>query len=278
MNAIAVVSMPGEYAGTRRDETADVRQRVLLRMLGHPLVLAPGILGATALAACWAAGFKVDMGLFAGLAGLLASAGVFVTRLVLDGGETARTIFAEIAGKKQAAQQARLDDLDQRLVAADGDPRPEEALRDMRSLVKAFEELEAEVDSTRLSMVLEINEKVRDLHERTIFSLEQTLKLGAMAQRLQIKAARQPIIAQRERLVTEILAGVKQLGDAYAALQRLGTGEAMDAGLSSLRADLDASLSMAGRVEDRLRDLLEEPTAPIEPPSAKSPQKREEPT
>ena len=82
--------MPGEYAGTRRDETADVRQRVLLRMLGHPLVLAPGILGATALAACWAAGFKVDMGLFAGLAGLLASAGVFVTRLVLDGGDGRR--------------------------------------------------------------------------------------------------------------------------------------------------------------------------------------------
>jgi hypothetical protein len=72
------------------------------------------------------------LGLFAGLAGILGSAGVYLTRLILDDGKTARDVLADEELGEQRAAQAALDDLDRRLVAADQDPRPETALRHAR--------------------------------------------------------------------------------------------------------------------------------------------------
>src|SRR4030095_4023513 len=87
-----------------------IRRRIFLRLLGHTLVIAPAVLGATAWTAIWALSLPSGLGLFAGLAGVLGSAGVYLTRLILDDGKTARDVLADEELGEQKAAQAALDD------------------------------------------------------------------------------------------------------------------------------------------------------------------------
>jgi len=240
-----------------------IRRRIFLRLLGHPLVIAPSVLGATAWTAIWALSLPSGLGLFAGLAGILGSAGVYLTRLILDDGKTARDVLADEELGEQKAAQAALDDLDRRLVAADQDPRPETALRDMRALLRAFDEFAGKTDSLNAPAVIEVRSRVQQIFNQTVRSLEQTLRLGDTAKQLSMAAARKPLLQQREKIIADVEACTKQLGDTLAALQTLGSGARSNNELSRLRDELDQSLQIAGRVEDRLNSLLNQTESDI---------------
>jgi hypothetical protein len=240
-----------------------VRKRILVRLLGHPLVIAPSVLGVSACTAIWALSWPTGLGLFASLAGVLGSAGVYVTRLILDDGKTARAVVAEEAQQEQLAAQARLDDLDKRLVAADADPRPETALRDMRSLVHAFDEFASHVDGVQSAAIVDVRSRVQQLFDQSVRSLEQTLRLGDTAKKLEMAEARKPLLTQREKIIKDVEACVKQLGDTLAALQQLDTGTQSTRELRRLRDELDQSLEIAGRVESRLNSLLDQTESDI---------------
>lgn len=235
-----------------------IRKRVFLRLLGSPFVLAPLVLGSTACTAIWALGIKPAFGWFAVLAGFLGAAGAYLTRLIFDGGRTAQAVLADLEREERQARQATLDDLDRRLTQADNDPRPEVALRDLRELAQAFEEFAGRADEVHLPVVVEVRSRVRQLFDQSIRSLEQTLKLGDIGLRLKLPEARQPILEQREKIVADIQASVKQLGGTLAALQRLQTGSQNQSELARLRDELDQSLQLAGRVEERLNALWDQ--------------------
>jgi hypothetical protein len=55
----------------------------------------------------------------------------------------------------------------------------------------------------------------------------------------------------------------KQLGDTLAALQGLDSGDRSNHELSRLRDELDQSLQIANRVEDRLNSLLDQTESDI---------------
>jgi len=247
-----------------------IRRRIFLRLLGHPLVIAPSVLGATAWTAIWALSLPSGLGLFAGLAGILGSAGVYLTRLILDDGKTARDVIADEELGEQKAAQAALDDLDRRLVAADDDPRPETALRDMRALLRAFDEFAGKTDSLNAPAVIEVRSRVQQIFDQTIRSLEQTLRLGDTAKQLSMPAARKPLLQQREKIIADVEACTKQIGGTLAALQRLDSGDPSNHELSRLRDELDQSLQIANRVEDRLNSLLDQTDSDIrsQPPRA----------
>ena len=241
----------------------EVRKKIFLRLLGHPLVIAPSVLGVTAWTAMWALSLPSGLGLFAGLAGVLGSGGVYLTRILMDDGKTARAVIAEEEQQEQKAAQAALDDLDRRLVEADDDPRPETALRDMRALVSAFDEFAEKADSVHAPAVIEIRSRVQQIFEQTVRSLEQTLRLGETAKQLSLAAARKPLLQQRDKIIEEVEACTKQLGHTLAALQRFGSRDGSSNELSQLRDGLDQSLQIAGRVEDRLNSLLDQTQSDI---------------
>jgi hypothetical protein len=233
-------------------------------LLGHPLVIAPSVLRCHRLSpAIWALSRHPVWACFAGLAGSLGSAGVYLTRLILDDGKTARDVLADEELGEQKAAQAVLDDLDRRLVAADSDPRPETALRDMRALLRAFDEFAGKTDSLNAPAVIEVRSRVQQIFNQTIRSLEQTLRLGDTAKQLSMAAARKPLLQQREKIIADVEACTKQLGDTLAALQTLGSGARSENALSRLRDELDQSLQIASRVEDRLNSLLDQTESDI---------------
>jgi hypothetical protein len=238
-----------------------IRKRVLLRTLGSLAVVAPFMLGMTALTAVWALGGRGGLGLFAALVGLLGAAGAFVTQLLFRGEKLARQVTDELAGEEAAAQQRSLDVLDHQLSTADDDPRPETALRDLRALVTAFEEAEAAASTEHLSMVVEIRARVDELFEQCVHSLGQTDKLCSTAQRLNSQAARKPLLAQREKIIAEVQATIKQLSETLVGLQSLGSRQGPSTELTRLREELDQSLAVAKTVEDKVQSLLNESQA-----------------
>jgi len=238
-----------------------IRKRVLLRTLGSPLVVGPFMLGMTALTAMWALGGRVGLGLFAALAGLLGAAGAFVTQLLFGGEKLARRVTDELAGEEAALAQKSLDALDQQLSTTDDDPRPETALRDLRALVTAFAEAETTARTEHLPAVVEIRARVGELFSQCVHSLEQTDKLRGTAQRLNSPAARKPLLAQRERIIAEVQATVKQLSETLVGLQSLGSRQGPSPELSRLREELDQSLAVAKTVEDKVQSLLNESLA-----------------
>lgn len=251
----AVPVLPGW--GVMPDER-QLRNKVLLRLLGHPAVLTPAVLGTSA--GIWFLGFagRPVFGVLAALAGVLTAAGAYLVRVRFDRGRTAGRVMAELELQQHATWESRLDALDRRLVQADQDPRPEAALRDLRALLRAFEQVVRQCGDAHLATALEVRSRVRRLFEQSVQALEQTMKLHATARQLQLSAGRDPILAERERILADIQAGISKLGATLVALQRLGDGFQARGELTRLRDALDDSLQLAHRVEQRLHDLLDD--------------------
>ena len=235
-----------------------LKKRVLWRLLGSPLTVLPFMLGMTTLTASWAMDWKPGVGLFAGLTGTLCAVGTFFTRLFVSGEDITRRVATELEQEDQLARQKALDELDKRLTAADKDPRPETALRDLRALVKALEEGTSDYNRFNAGTVVEIHSRVGQLFDHCVESLRQTDRLWQTAQQLHTPAARKPILDQREKIVCEVQASIKQLSDTLVAIQSLGGGERADRQLSRLRDELDQSLAIAKTVEERVNDLVKD--------------------
>jgi hypothetical protein len=235
-----------------------LRKRVWLRLLGSPLTIVPFLLGMTTLTTTWALDWKPGIGMFAGLAGLLAAGGAFLTRLLLSAGRVTREVATQLEREDQDARQRSLDELDRRLSSADQDPRPEAALRDLRALVKAFEEGATDYSRSNAGSVIDIHSRVGELFDHCVESLCQTERLWQTAQKLNTVAARKPILHQREKIIEEIQASIKQLSDTLVALQTLGAGDRSPAELGRLRDELDQSLAVAKTVEERVNNLVKE--------------------
>jgi hypothetical protein len=178
-------------------------------------------------------------------------------------------LAASIRTMEQEEHQRRevvLDNLQQRLVSADDDPRPEAALQDLRALLRAFEELAERSELIALQALVEVRAKVHQLFDESVQAFEQTLKLHAMAQELQTPAARKSILEQRESIIKEVQTSIQQISEALRALQRMGAGGHSSAELTRLRAELDESLALANKVESRIDSLLDQ-TVYSDPPS-----------
>lgn len=235
----------------------DVRREIVIRTLGHPVVVAPTLLGATALAAAWALSIPTGIGVFALVAGLLGSAGAYTTRLVLDGGRTAKKILDERELKKSQARQAALDDLDRRLTTCDKDPKPETALRDIRELAKAIDRLSESCSPSAMPAAIDIRSKAFEILDQSVRALEATIQLGETASRLAIPSARKAILQRRKSMVEEVEASAKRLGEALAGLQRLDAADGTEAELGRIRSELDESLRIAAAVGERMNSILD---------------------
>jgi hypothetical protein len=233
----------------------DVQRRVLMRLAANPIVLTPAMIGFMGMISAWAFNFKnTSLFLFGGIAGMLIGAGAFVSKLLLAGKSTAQKILTEIEHEQNLAHQEELDHLEQVLIQSDQDPRPEEALRDIRALVDNFESLEKNAPSAQWSIMVDVRLQVESLFSHSVRLLEQTHHLWETAAKLSSDAAKQPVLEQREQIIHEIQCCVKQLSHSLVSLQKLGHVEASTTDLKKMRQELDASLEVASKVEARMKD------------------------
>jgi hypothetical protein len=76
--------------------------------------------------------------------------------------------------------------------------------------------------------------------------------------------AREPVLAQREKMIADVTESIRQLGKVLAGIEALKAGESVHSDLARIRGELDQRLAVAKKVEERMRSLEKQ----IEPSGA----------
>lgn len=236
----------------------EFRKRFLIEMVCSPFTLVPFVLGTTLLMASWALALRSGVAVFAGIAAILGSAGMFFTRFLLGSEKVAKKVVDELERDIQKQRERDLDDLEKRL-GNDGDPRTESALRDLRALARAFRETREWSDSLKAQPTLDILAGVEQLFGRCVVLLERTLTLWYTARKINSSEARTPILEQREQIIGDVGESIKQLGRILAGIQSIRVGESGErSDVRRIRNELDQSLEVARMVEKRMQAFSQE--------------------
>jgi hypothetical protein len=232
-------------------DSAQVRRRVLLKLATSPSALVPFLAGATLLVISWALDLRSGGAVFAGIVSVLIGAGLFLTRLFAGSDGLEKAVLADMQEEARQAREKELDQLDKDL-GKDGDPRTEQILRDLRVLTAALEQDKIWSSGMNLQSGFDLAEGVDQLFRGGVAALRKALELWKTARDIATPDARKPILARRERLIEELRTSVGHLGKILAEVQAMGSSEASDQQLQNVRRELDASLDVAKRVEQRM--------------------------
>ncbi|MEN0110773.1 MAG: hypothetical protein AAF805_08620, partial [Planctomycetota bacterium] len=225
----------------------EVKKKVLLDLFVSPWTLPPIVGGLTAWMLSWAVGGDPTMNLV-GLAGVLVGVGVQASRIVWGIEGLTEKAHDYVEGKQKAARAAELDRLEEKL-SQDEDPRSEESLRRLRALRRLFHE-----DPPKTAGAIAIRDQVQRLFEASVRQLERSYDLWEKARRLPAGTGR-PLLDQRRRAVDEVVRTVNHLAktvERYHEMQQ-GADEADD--LARLREELDATIEVARRADERIEEL-----------------------
>jgi paraquat-inducible protein B len=212
-------------------------------------VALPLVAGASAWLISWAANGVTSLNI-AGLALVLGGVGWMATRFIFFTDDVAAKILREEAEKIVKAEEEKLDQLQFRL-RSDRDYRTKDYLTLLRTCRSDFEEFAKQPGIVIQSQ--EIIKQVRQLFWSATDQLEQSLKLYMLAERL-TGDEKKKIQAQRENTLEEIRVSIEHMQSAVKHYQELMNKE-QQSDLGSLRDELDASLRIAKRTEERMREL-----------------------
>ncbi len=227
----------------------DFRSRIASELLWAPSVALPLVAGASAWLMSWAVGGTAVLNI-AGLALVLGGVGWLATRVIFLTDDVVAKILRDDAAKVIQAEEDKLDQLQFRL-RSDRDYRTKDYLTLLRTCRSEFEEFARKPGIAIQSQ--EIVKQVRQLFWSATEQLEQSLKLHALAERLSGEEKKK-VIEQRENTLGEIRASIEHMQSAVKHYQELMNKE-QQSDLGSLRDELDASLRVAKRTEERMREL-----------------------
>ena len=227
----------------------DFRSRIARELLWAPSVALPLVAGTSAWLISWAVGGAAVLNI-AGLALVLGGVGWLATRVIFLADDVAAKILRDDAAKVIKAEEDKLDHLQFRL-RSDRDFRTKDYLTLLRTCRSEFEEF-----ARRPGIVIqsqEIVKQVRQLFWSATDQLEQSLKLHALAERLSGDEKKR-ILEQREHTLGEIQVSIEHMQSAVKHYQEL-MDKVQQSDLGSLRDELDASLRVAKRTEELMREL-----------------------
>lgn len=222
-----------------------------------PWVLLPALGGASGLIVSWAVGGG-PLGTVAGLAGILGGVGALATRWIFGTEAAAAKVHAELEAEQVRAKDRQLDDLAGRLLQ-DEDPRTEELLGELRRLYAQFQPQGRWSNGLSLHAASEIRSQVEKLFQGCIICLERSLDLYQSSKEMETRSGKKQAKEARKRVLEEVEASIEQLArtlDEVAALSLVGPDQ--EEHLARVRQELDQSLEVARRVEERMKSLEED--------------------
>ena len=197
------------------------------------------------------------VGLFASLCLGLIAVGAFGTRAMLSTERITNRVMSQMLKEKETLRTAYLDRLNDRL-KADGDPRPEALLRDLRLIMDQNRTDLRAPDAVVSRQMVEVATKSDRLYQSCIRSLERTAELWDIAQRMATPIGRETTMQRRERLVLEVEASVRHLGKIFDGVQSLGLVHDDVNEMGRIRGELDRTLESARRIEERMQQIDDE--------------------
>lgn len=235
----------GKAGGTLDIEALE--RRVRLKLLSSPATVLPVLAGVTAIGASW--GFELSpLFAFGGVVAALAGIGVLATRILGGARKAAGEALAEIKTEAAKEREAAFSALKARLLA-DGDPRTETLLQDLRLLADRFKE--------RHAGDFELVHGIEQLFEACVHTLEQSLELAEASRGIGNPEARRTLAARREELLEEVERSVVELSRAVAQAEAGPGGERPD--LSGLRKQIEERTRIDMKVRETMRALEIDP-------------------
>lgn len=234
----------------------EVQRRVFREIFLAPSVVLPIVGGVSAWLLSWAADGIPTLTL-AGLVGVLGGLGWMATRAIFRTEQITIQTIQQLQQQEMEAEQAELDRLEE-LLEQDDDDRDQELLKLLRLQRAHFQEIAKQPGLIVRSQ--DVLLKVDQLFRASVNNLYESYRLWLQSRELS-KAQRQILLAEREKLLDEIRKTVESLQsslDQYRSLTRRATGS----DLGSLREELEASIDIAKKTEERLRQLDSSPDYP----------------
>ncbi|MBN1880268.1 hypothetical protein JW823_09185 [bacterium] len=239
-------------------DTSRFRRKYIQRLIASPWTLLPFVAGVTDLLFLWALDINSGPAVFAGIAAILGSIGVFFTRMLTTQESLGRDVMLSLEKEALRIREKSLDDLDKRL-ATDGDPRTETCLRDLRTLARAFDHNPEWRNSLNQSSAMDVLSGVEQLFTQCVASLEKSLELWYTSRQMKTEQARAPIVEQRENIIRDVTQSIQDLGRLLADIQILDINRSThESELKRIRSELNQSLEVAKSVKDRMNRLDEE--------------------
>ncbi|MCA9187812.1 MAG: hypothetical protein R3E01_21420 [Pirellulaceae bacterium] len=222
-----------------------VKRKVYLDLFASPSTLLPMVGGLTALLASWAVGGNAVFN-FAGVAGILGGAGMFATRLIFGLENLTQRAYDYVLQKQQQQKDSALEELAKRLLT-DQDPRTEVCLTQLRHL---YDTLAKDIREGKITLAAhDVMDGVDRMFHLCVEHLQRSYELYALSQQQQ-GISRQTTMRQREELIGEVIQSVQYLENVVQQLNSVASRRSKSE-LSQLRAELDETISVARRAEER---------------------------
>lgn len=185
-----------------------------------------------------------------GLVGLLGGVGFLATRLIFGLERITEKAFQYLNDQRREVQEQALDSLASRL-RGDEDPRTQTYLRHLRDLYTNYQE---DIRSGKVAGAARtVQEQVEKLFQAAVKHLEHSYHLWIAAGRMSGNA-RLALLDERERVVQEVQDTVEHLSRTIEQFHSFRVKES-EVELARLRAELDETMQVARRAEERLESL-----------------------
>ncbi|MDZ4849048.1 MAG: hypothetical protein SGI77_07120 [Pirellulaceae bacterium] len=226
-----------------------IRKKVMSELFLAPSAVLPIVAGVSAWLVSWGLG-GVNFLTIGGLVGVLAGLGWMATRIIFQlDAITERTLrFSQEKSRREEEQ--RIEALAGQLKQL-RDHRALDYLTILRESRREFEQVSGLPNMQGRS--LQLVGQVHQLFLAAIEQLELSYKLSELSGRL-MSEERQKVSARNEQTLAEIKTTADRLTVAVEQFRRLSLRE-QNADLGELRDELDESLKVAHRTEERMREL-----------------------
>ncbi len=227
----------------------EVKRKVLLDLFASPGTLVPIVAGISSLMYSWAVGGDPTANTIA-IVGILGGIGHFASRLVLKLEDMTQSAYEAILDRHQREQDEALDELEEKL-RGDDDDRTQTCLHDLRGLYETFRS-----GCSEGQMVVshhQVVSQVEQIFQASVQQLKRSLELYEFSRNLHGKA-KADILAERERVIQEVIATRQHLGSTIEQFQTFATRRNQSE-LSRLREELDETLRVAQKTEQRMATI-----------------------
>ncbi|MEE9404902.1 MAG: hypothetical protein V3V20_08410 [Algisphaera sp.] len=234
-------------------------KRLALDLFGSGWVMFPVAAGLTSLMAGWAVQASTPAFVLAGVASVAVGLGALVTRWFTGADRMADRAEAEYAKEQVAVHKQRLKTLDHRLYR-DGNARTNQALGGLKELDRRFAVLR---DDPERRPPPEVDSRLQELIELSVRGLERMADLHETLEGLMTQEAKQKVHEARAQLLEEVEQSVDRVVHTLDGLYtyRLDAKRPVEE-IAELRNELDTSLIVARKVEDRMAELEKDIATP----------------